>query len=456
MRRLPPNSRAPRPPRGYAARATQAGGRASPAAYLLGCMVWLAMYMLAVPPDFFSQVEFKTSAFGAPNALLRTIKLALIGISLSVIIGKFAVAKMIMARLNRFFWLFLGFALLSVTWSIDPGATINRFITAMSSVLPALAFVLIGWHSSRFQRVVRPIITVLLVGSLIVGLYSIDMVMEKGDAFELKGAWHGMTYTKNSFGQLSGLGVLFWFHALIARQSKPLVALLGLATAFTCVILSRSSTSLFSAMFACFFMFLLLSAPPSMRKKMPYVVGGFATVVLTYAVAALNIVPGLGILLEPFVLISGKDMTFSNRVVIWAIIKEHIALSPFIGSGYGAYWVGPFPTSPSFVFTYRMYVYPTESHNGYLEIINDLGYVGLALFLGFLIVYIRQSLAIMKLDKAQATLFLGLLFHQITTNFSESTWMVAASFCFYIVALATASQARTLFDFRQAIPSSRR
>jgi O-antigen ligase len=428
------------------ARGGRAGGGGS--ATLLGFMVWLAMYNLAVPPDYFSQVAFRPEDMGAPNPLLRVIKLAQIAISLYLIISQFSIAKMIIGRMNRYFLLFLLLALLSVTWSIEPSTTINRFITALSSVTLAIAFVTIGWHSTRFQSVLRPIITLLLIGSFIVGMYSIDMVMEKGEAFEMKGAWHGMVLTKNAFGQLSGLGAIFWFHALISRQTKVLSAVLGMLIAFTCVLLSRSSTSLFSTLFACFLMYLILSAPAGMRKKMPYVVGIFATVVLTYALALLNVVPGLGILLRPIVLFSGKDFTFSNRVVIWDILKEHIQLSPFVGSGYGAYWVGPVPTSPSFVFTYRMYFYPTEAHNGYLEIINDLGYVGLACFMAYLYTYIRQSLAIIKMDKAQGALFLGLLFHQITTNFSESTWMVAPSFCFYVIALATAAQARLLYDMR--------
>ena len=57
--------------------------------------------------------------------------------------------------------------------------------------------------------------------------------------------------------------------------------------------------------------------------------------------------------------------------------------------------------------------YPTEAHNGYLDVINDLGYVGLVCLLGFLLVFLRQSLALLKIDYKQATLYLALLFGEL-------------------------------------------
>ena len=95
--------------------------------------------------------------------------------------------------------------------------------------------------------------------------------------------------------------------------------------------------------------------------------------------------------------------------MIWNIIKEHIALSPVVGSGYGAYWPGPIPSSPSVVFLTRMGdFYPSQSHNGYLEIVNELGFVGLICLLTYLFYWVSQSLKLMKLDRSQGLLFLAL------------------------------------------------
>jgi len=185
-------------------------------------------------------------------------------------------------------------------------------------------------------------------------------------------------------------------------------------------------------------------------------VGTLAAAVLTYALAVLNLIPGTSILLEPIAALTGKDTTFSARSTIWDIIKEHISQSPLLGSGYGAYWIGPVPTSPSFVFTWRMYFYPTESHNGYLEIVNDLGYVGLICLLGFLYMYIRQSLQLIKIDRNQAFLFLSLFFLEGIVNLSESTWLVVNSgFIFFVMTLAVVCLGRALLEGGQAAPNQR-
>jgi O-antigen ligase len=171
--------------------------------------------------------------------------------------------------------------------------------------------------------------------------------------------------------------------------------------------------------------------------------------VVVYALAVLNIIPGIGILLDPIAELAGKDLTFSNRAVIWDIIKEHIQLAPFLGSGYGAYWTGALPSSPSYVFVGRMYFYPSQSHNGYLEIVNDLGFVGLICLLGYLVFWVRQSLQLMRFDRAQGMLFLALFFQQAITNLSETTWLaVNSAFAIAVVTLATFALARALLEQR--------
>ncbi len=122
----------------------------------------------------------------------------------------------------------------------------------------------------------------------------------------------------------------------------------------------------------------------------------FGIVVLTYTLGTLNLVPGLGGIITMIAELFGRDATFSNRATIWAIIRESISLHPLLGCGYGAYWIGNLPESPSSIFPLRMYIYPTQSHNGYLEIINDLGYVGLFVLIAFLAAYLYQSVKLMK------------------------------------------------------------
>jgi O-antigen ligase len=225
-----------------------------------------------------------------------------------------------------------------------------------------------------------------------------------------------------------------------------------MAVALLCVFLSRSSTSLITTLFVTFFMLLLLYSPPYLRRYMPYLIGSFAVLVLTYAVTVLDLVEGTGVILQPIFALTGKDATFTNRSEIWNIIKDQIALSPLLGCGYGAYWNGADLSAPSYIFMVKMYFYPAESHNGYLEITNDLGFLGLMLLLYFLVVYVRQCITLMKIDRAQGALYLALFFQQAIMNLSESTWLqINSPNMFMIMTLATFAIARALQERQAAL-----
>jgi O-antigen ligase len=210
--------------------------------------------------------------------------------------------------------------------------------------------------------------------------------------------------------------------------------------------MTRSATSLMATVFAVAFMLILLRSPGSLRRYMPYLVGTFATITLVYALAVLRLVPGMEIFLEPIAMFTGKDLTFTGRTAIWEVLNEHIRLRPWFGGGYGAYWAGATPTSPSFEMLTRLFFYPTEGHNGYLDVINDLGLAGGLCLLGYFASYVRQALQMMRFDRYQGGLYLTLLFRGFMADMSESHWFLALSVDFIIMSLATTALARGLLQ----------
>jgi exopolysaccharide production protein ExoQ len=416
-------------------------------------LMFLTLIVLFIPPDL-AHPDLSTKSFGAPDPTVRTIKFALLGLSAIIILSRLRLSLSLLKSINSFFIVFLVLIPLSRFWSIEPSATIARYVSLFTVVVVCYSIALVNWNRCRFQQVVRPILTLFLLGSLIVGIIWPEVVLEKGNDISLKDSWHGLASQKNEFGQIASFGVIVWFHAWLTREVKRVFTLFGLGISVACVFLSRSSTALLASVLSVGVLLLLQRPPPALRRYMPYLVGLFTGLSLTYALAVLNLVPGLGILLEPFTALSGKDMTFSNRVLIWQIIKEHIQLSPILGSGYGAYWVGPVATSPSNVFISRMYIYPTQSHNGFLEVTNDLGFVGLIFLLGYLIAYVRQCLGLMKFDRALAALYLAIVFQQVIINLSEAAWITARSASSNLMILATICLARALLEQRRQGASS--
>jgi exopolysaccharide production protein ExoQ len=332
-----------------------------------------------------------------------------------------------------------------VFWSIDPAVTVRRLIRFLTIVLDGMALALIAWRPTRFQSVLRPVLTLMLLGSIIFGLSSPTLAIEQSTQMELMGAWHGLAMQKNGLGSIAGTGLILWVHSWLGRESKWWTVLLGVAASATCLILSRSSTALVASVFSCVLLVMLLRSPAGLRRYMPYLIGMFVVLLLVYSLAVLNLVPGLDFVLKPITTLTGKDQSFSGRTAIWAIINDHIARSPFLGTGYGAYWIENV-TSPSYETVRRLYFYPTEAHNGYLDVINDLGWVGCICLLGYLLTYLRQALRLFKTMRVQAALYLALLFQQLIINLSESRWFSVLSIEFVIMTLATFSMGRLLLQ----------
>jgi O-antigen ligase len=92
--------------------------------------------------------------------------------------------------------------------------------------------------------------------------------------------------------------------------------------------------------------------------------------------------------------------------------------------------------------------YPNEGHNGYLDVVNDLGLVGGFCLLAYFASYIKSALELMRVHRYQAALYLTLLFRGFIADMSESHWFSVLSVDFVIMTLATTALARSLLQAR--------
>jgi O-antigen ligase len=410
-------------------------------ALLPSILVWLLILILIVPQglDFRGINGMPTSS----DLLSRVIWLVLLGGGGYVVYMNLDRTKKLVPWVDPFLWLFLGLATASAIWSIEPGITMRRVSRLVTILLVCLGFCVTAWNPKRFQTQLRTIVTWLLIASVIFVILDPDDSIHNSNQPELKDAWHGITIGKNVLGSIASTTTILWLHAWLSKEAGAFKAACGLGLAFTCLIMCRSSTSLMATAFAALFMLILLRSPGALRRYMPYLVALFAGVILTYCLAVLHLVPGMEILLAPVTAITGKDLTFTGRTAIWEVLNEHIRLRPWFGTGYGAYWIGKLPSSPSYEMLTRLYFYPTEGHNGYLDIINDLGAVGGFCLLGYFASYVRQALQLMRLDRYQGGLYLTMLFRGFIADMSESHWFLVLSLDFSIMTLATIAMARS-------------
>lgn len=407
-------------------------------------VIWALALVLILPRDF----DFVgRGMYSGGDMTTRVVWLAALAIPAGLLASRSTRALTMARWLNPFLWLLLLLAGASITWSIAPPYTILRSMRFLTVVLACLSFALFGWKPHRLQSFLRAYLTLVCVTSIWFAYFYPEGGIHHVGTPEMLNSWKGVTMGKNILGSLSGVCVLVWLHGWMTRQVKMIYALFGITAGVWCMVGSRSQTSIMAAVFAVMFMLLLMRTPGTLRRATPYLVGSFATAILIYALAVLRLVPGLEGVLAPIQMLTGKDLSFSGRTNIWYVLTQHIHLSPLLGSGYGAYWVGEDAVwSPSHLMLQLLYFYPTEGHNGYLDVINDLGAVGGFLLLGYFVRYIRDGLRVMRFDRAQGALYLTMLFRGFLADMSESHWMNALNIDFLIMTLATAAVARSLLQ----------
>jgi exopolysaccharide production protein ExoQ len=422
-------------------RVAAAGG-----ATVLAILYWLIFYQ-NLPGNFGLNGTPQEGPDSFGHVLNKNLKVCMIVVSLYFIATRWALVRQFVKDVNVGVGVYVGLVALSAVWSIDQNATISGCMTLLSTLLTCFAISLAGWQRQRFQQLTVPPLMFILGLSLVVGLISPQGIIEIGLDISQKDAWHGITLTKNQFGMTASLGVIICAHRWLAQEGRSYWSIAGAALAALCLMLSRSNTSEFATLISVLFMALVMRVPVMRRRYTTFVVIAIAATMLLYELVIQNVLPGAYTLLAPIRILTGKDSTFSARTIIWDILKQHIQAAPYLGTGYGAYWVGEVERSPSYIYIYLMHFYPTEAHNGYLDVVNDLGYAGLVCLLVFLAAYIRQALQLMKVDRNQAALYLGLLYQEMVMNMSESDWFQRSS-TFAVLALAVFCLSRQVFEMR--------
>ncbi|MDP4302815.1 O-antigen ligase family protein [Leptothrix discophora] len=422
-------------------------------------MVWLLLVLMTVPDG----LAYDTLDLGiAPESGSAVSRLAWLGLgagAAGMLVWRSRLAVALAARVNPALWLFLLLALLSLAWSIDPGLSARRLYRLATVVMVCVALGLAGWQAHRFQQVLRPALTLLLAGSLLFGLLRPDLAVHAQTAAELAGAWRGLASHKNGLGSLAGLGLLLWLHAGLTRQTRVLPALAGGALALACLLLSRSSTALVAMLVAACWLVLARHWPRSGRGALALGVAVATAALLLAALGLIDVLPGASWLGSPIAAITGKDESLTGRTGIWALVVEHAQRRPLLGAGFGAYWV-PSPgdgNEAGEIVRQLQGFYPASAHNGYLDVLHDLGWSGLLLLLAYLSLHVRDSLRLRRDEPSQADLYLAVFFQQAIGNLSETHWFAVQSVDLVVMTLASVALGRSLLALRlaQRVPAMR-
>ncbi len=251
------------------------------------------------------------------------------------------------------------------------------------------------------------------VCALVVGLSFVFIVFlpQYGlDSTFHNGSWRGIFAQKNSLGRIAVFSAIVFYFA--QPRAGRWLAWTGIGASVALVLLSKSATSLviLALVASMQIVFRLLRT----RSVLAVPAFSFGGVLLALIILSGNLGP-------PMILkFLNRDPSLTGRVRLWELTMWAIARRPWFGYGFKSFWLGMEGASAAIV--QQLHWSPPSAHNGFLDILLEVGIVGLCLFaIGYLLLW-RRALMFLRRDPSDVPLWLcTYLFFMLVYNFSERT-----------------------------------
>lgn len=397
----------------------------------------------------FTMLPFGAGPDGAAEgSSLRQIVLVVLFLAATFAIIRFPARYAIVRQaMPVTFALLLTYVFLSVGWSPEPYVSFKRAIQLLGVTILGLGLVVGGSGKMRIASVTAPVLICAAALSIIVtAVFPTYAFSELG--------FRGFTANKNTFGQIATLIVFISGYMYLQQPTKrwlylPMV-LLGIAG----LVISRSATSAMALLVVAALLAFRLALHRIHRSWLPlFLSGGLLLLASGLAYVVLQGFPPVDKLLSQILAPTGKDATLSGRTYLWELMASEAMHHPWFGTGYGGFWLGL--QGPSGEVAYKVrWGYPGQAHNGYLDLFNELGFVGVVLVLAFLYEHTRNVFVLIennkKLGYFHATLLLLVLVH----NFAEATFL-RTTHIWWIVFTASVLEVGYLTFKKSSMPVSR-
>jgi len=299
--------------------------------------------------------------------------------------------------------------LLSTLWSQDAGPTFRRAVALILSSWLALYIVL------RFDT--RTILSLFTIAFAIFAAVTILAVGIPGQGITpggaYAGAWRGLTGNKNELGRSLGIAAALLLPAALLNMTGWRRT--ALATGILCLpllLLSKSATSLLAAVLGLGLgtgVYVLLGGKIGryrLRPELRVLLGLLAVTsgILLFTVAWTPLLQALG-----------RDPTLTGRTKLWQWSLQLNEDRRLLGSGYRAFWIDDNTRYFFLTFAWNKggegersdsFAGPTHAHSGYVDLILELGIVGLSLFA----IVVFSALINLRRVLARQNLALGFIF----------------------------------------------
>ncbi|MBA3922898.1 MAG: O-antigen ligase family protein [Nostocaceae cyanobacterium] len=334
-------------------------------------------------------------------------------------------------------WLLVGLALASILWTVAPDMTPRRSLLLLGTTL--FGIYLATRYSLREQLyLLAGTLSIVIFLSIIFAIalpsYGVMSVQESGVH---AGAWRGIMTHKNGLGRLMVLSnMVFLLLSISSRQWRWFFGV-NYILSIALIVLSTSKTAL--TVFLT--MTIMLPIYRAWRQNSSRVVPLTIAIILVAAGATTLLLDNLEVLGN----VLGKDLTLSGRTDIWAIMWELIEQRPLLGYGFNGFWRGWDSEVSAYIWRTLEWDCP-YGHNGFLDLMAELGVVGLGLFIMSLTTAYLRGVRWLRLTRSIEGVWpLMCLTFLVLYNLSEGS-LLATNSIFWILYVSTIFSTAVEYD----------
>jgi len=369
------------------------------------------------------------------------IALSYVGLALSVLVVLYR-KKNLQANLvndwlrNRWLLIFLAFSAASLFWSVAQTVTLYEVILLICSTF-ITSYIAVRF---RFDGVIN-ILTLFAVIATLISLMIVFLIPEVGIMHRAGhvGSWRGLFWHRNHTGSMMAFFNMIFLLRFLAdpvsvniqsnRRKKVFFAIFYLLTAMHVFgSLSATANILFFAL-NLFSIFVYFWMKQRLRiKKWHYYAALFVFVAMIFIV---------GENLEFVFRLLNRDPSMTGRTIMWPDLINNTYLErPFIGHGFATIWM---QESFRILIQHRWgWSYqPYFSDNGYIDILLNLGAVGLLIFFYGAAFVVKQVLVLLYQYNSRESFFmLAILVYVFIANISYSFLFEVDYFVWSLLVLA--------------------
>lgn len=321
--------------------------------------------------------------------------------------------------LRRHGWLLalLCFMLVSTIWSDITLIALRRWVRQVIVLIMALVIMSETKPYQALESVLRRFAYVFIPFSLVVIKYfpAYGVSYSTWSGVQM---WTGIALHKNGFGSMCTISALFFLWAYLQRREHPTESVRHQGWADFSVLLialfllsgaqknsATASTTLGVGIVTLLGLRLL--------RKVNFVVPKAVLLALVIFLIAFGVAaPFLGgSNVASFSSQLGRDDTLTGRTDVWAAVLPAMGQQPIFGYGFGSFWTD----------ARRQFYEISDAHNGYLDILLELGAVGLTFYFGWLLSCAWKFHGALARNYNWASLAICFLVMGLVFNVTEST-----------------------------------